>query len=130
MREPIKVEPMCKDDIPEMAEWMQALADRNNIDTGIFEYRATDVLKASNGKSILYMPRQRVMFLESLAINPEAQASDVALALRALLQVSEYEARVAGHGELYFLCADEETCKYAEHHGMEEIKLKLFRRKL
>lgn len=130
MREPIKIEKMKKEDIQEMCDWMSKLAGRNNIDTDIFTYPATDVLKASNGKGVIYMPRQRVMFLESLAINPDAQASDVALALRALIQVSEYEARVSGHGEMYFLCADEETCKYAEHHGMEEVKLKLYRRKL
>jgi len=130
MREPIKVEKATSADVPEMSDWMAKLSHRNNIDTAIFGYPATDVLKASNGKGIIYMPRQRVLFLESLAINPEAQATDVALALRALLQVSEYEARILGHGEMYFLCADEETCKFAEHHGMEKVTLTLYRRKL
>jgi hypothetical protein len=130
MREPIKIEKAKPEDWEQMATWMGLLANRNNIDTAIFSYPATDILKASNGKPVIYMPRQRVMFLESLAINPEAQASDVALALRAIMQVSEYEARVNGHGEIYFLCGDKETCEYAERHGMEEIKLKLYRRKL
>jgi len=137
MREPIKVEKMKAEDIPEMAGWMDRLSDRNNIDAAIFGYPATDVLKASNGKAVMYMPRQRVMFLESLAINPEAQASDVALALRALMQVSEYEARVNGHGEMYFLCSDPETKNYAIHHGFvavtpatKENDMQLFERKL
>jgi N-acetylglutamate synthase-like GNAT family acetyltransferase len=113
-----------------MADWMAQLSKRNCIDTGIFSYPATDILKASNGHTVMYMPRQRVMFLESLAINPEAQSSDVALALRALLQVSEYESRNAGAGELYFLCRDEETCQFAERHGMEKMNFTLYRRKL
>lgn len=137
MREPIKVEIMKLDDLPQMAEWMSALSSRNHVDTSIFAYRATDVLKASNGQPLIYMPRQRVMMLESLAINPDAQQSDVALALRALIQVSEYEGRVAGHGEMYFLCSDPETKRYALAHGMiavtpatKEDDMQLFERKL
>lgn len=130
MREPIKVERMRREDVPEMADWMARLSTRNNIDTAIFNYPATTILKASNGHPVMYMPRQQVTMLESLAINPEAQASDVALALRALLQVAEYEARCAGQGELYFLCADEDTSAYAERHGMERVNLTLYRRKL
>lgn len=130
MREPIKIEKMKLEDLPQMAEWMAALSHRNAIDTSIFSYKATDTLKASNGKPIIYMPRQRVMMLESLAINPEAQASDVALALRALIQVSEYESREAGMGEMMFACKDEETCRFAEAHGMELMNFKFYRRRL
>lgn len=137
MREPIKIDKMKPSDIPEMADWMSGLSGRNNIDSAIFGYPATDVLKASNGKGVVYMPRQRVMFLESLAINPQAQASDVALALRALIQVSEYEARMSGHGEMYFLCSDKETKDYALHHGFVAVTpatkdddMQLFERKL
>lgn len=137
MREPIKVEKMQAADIAEMAEWMSKLSARNNIDPDIFKYPATDVLKASNGQGVIYMPRQRVMFLEALAINPQAQPTDVALALRALLQISEYEARAVGHGEMYFLCSDPETKRFAEHHGFRPVTpavndndLQLFERKL
>src|SRR5882757_1896825 len=100
MREPIKVEKVSKlEDATEMADWISKLSARNNVDPDIFNYPATDILKASNGHGVMYMPRQRVMMLEAMAINPEAQNSDVALALRALIQVSEYESRLAGMGE-------------------------------
>ena len=100
-----------------MSDWMSKLSGRNNIDPNIFNYPATDVLKASNGKGIMYMPRQRCTFLEALAINPEASAADCALAFRALLQVAEYEARLRGEGEMYFLCSDKQTKDFAVHHG-------------
>lgn len=137
MREPIRVEKMKADDLPEMSDWMSKLSHRNNIDTAIFNYPATDVLKASNGKGIMYMPRQRCTFLEALAINPEASPQECALAFRALLQVAEYEARVRGEGELYFLCSDAQTKEFARHHGCipvtpaeKETDMQLFERKL
>lgn len=138
MREPIKVEKVkTLPDAQEMAEWISQLSARNNVDPDIFNYPATDILKASNGRPVMYMPRQRVMMLEALAINPEAQASDVALALRALIQVSEYESRLAGMGEMYFLCSDPETKHYAEAHGFRAVTpkindndLQLYERKL
>lgn len=138
MREPIKVERVKTiEDANEMADWISKLSARNNVDPDIFKYPATDVLKASNGHGVMYMPRQRVMMLEALAINPEAQNSDVALALRALIQVSEFQSREAGMGEIYFLCSDPETKRYAEAHGfrgvtpvVNENDLQLFTRKL
>src|SRR5262249_19659827 len=117
-------------DWPQMAEWMALLAGRNNVDTEIFSYPATEVLKASNGKAIMYMPIQKTFFLESLAINPEATPLETASALNALFNVIEFEGRSQGHGETYFLCADEQTCKFAEHQGLEKVNLTLYRRKL
>lgn len=126
----IKVEKATTNDWPQMADWMALLSNRNNVDTDIFSYPATEVLKASNGKPIIFMPIQKTFFLESLAINPEASAGETASALNALFNVIEFEARTQGHGETYFLCADEQTCKFAEHQGLEKINLTLYRRKL
>lgn len=120
MREPIKVErPTTPEDAQQMAEWMGKLSHRNNVDPAVFNYPSTDVLKASNGVPLVYMPRQQVTMLESLAINPDAQKSDVALALRALIQVSEYEARMKGQGEEYFLCSDIATKEFCVRHGFD-----------
>lgn len=135
MRKPIRTEFMPLSDMPQMAEWMARLSHRNNIDTKIFEYPATKVLKASNGKPLVYLPIQSVQMLESLAINPEATPGEVSVALKDLLAIAEWEGRKAGHGELYFFCSDAETCAYAEHHGLEQIdiegrKLKLYVRRL
>lgn len=113
-----------------MADWMAKLSDRNNLDAAIFSYPATETLKASNGKPLVYMPIQKTFFLESLAINPEATAMETAAALKALFQVVEFEALSQGHGELYFLCTDEETCAFAEHQGLEKVNLTLYRRRL
>jgi len=131
MKQNIKVEPMALADAPEMADWMAKLAHRNNLDADVLGYRATTVMKASNGKALVYVPVQTVYMWESLALNPEASPLEIASALRALFTVVEYEGRKAGHGEQYFLCADEETCKFAEHQGLEKIEgLTLYRRKL
>jgi len=127
----IKVEKTTAKDWPEAAEFFSKLSSRNNIDAGVFSYPATETLKASNGKSLVYMPVQPTFFLESLGINPEATPMEVAAALKALFQVVEWEAVNKGMGEIYFLCADEETKSFAEHQGLEKIEtLTLYRRKL
>lgn len=137
MRTPLKVEQMKLGDMPEMADWMSKLSHRNNIDTRIFEYPATETLKASNGKGLLYMPFQKTYMLESLAFNPEATNTEKALALREMFSVIAWEARNKGIGEVYFLCADRETKAFVEHHGFEamtacteENQMQLYRLKL
>ena len=127
----VKIEEMKESDVPEMVQLMERLKDRNNLDASIFTYPATKTLKASNGKTLVYMPKQIVFMLESLAINPEATVGEIGMALKALFQVTEFEALRLGMGELYFLCADKETCEFAEHQGLEKIEgLTLYRRKL
>lgn len=127
----IKVEKALAADWPEASNFFAGLAARNNIDTGVFSYPATETLKASNGKSLVYLPIQPTYFLEALGINPEATPMEVAAALKALFQVIEWEAVNKGMGEIYFLCADEETKNFAEHQGMKKIEtLTLYRRKL
>ena len=121
MRAPLKVEKLRSDDFPEMADWMSKLSHRNNIDTAIFNYPATETLKASNGKGLLYMPFQKTFMLESLAFNPEATNTEKALALREIMSVVTWEARNKGIGEIYFLCSDLETQTFVEHHGFEPM---------
>lgn len=137
MRIPAKVEKLKTDDLPEMADWMGKLSHRNNIDTDIFNYPATEILKASNGKGILYMPFQKTYMLESLAFNPESTNAEKAIALREMFSVIAWEARNKGIGEIYFLCSDEETKTFVKHHGFEAITastderpMQLFRLKL
>lgn len=137
MRKPLKVEKTTAKDWPQMAEWMGLLSHRNNIDTEIFSYPATKTFKAGNGNPLLYMPIQNTVMLESLAFNPEATNAEKATALREMFSVVSWEARNAGIGEIYFLCADQETKTFVEHHGFEamtacteEKSLQLYRLKL
>lgn len=127
----VKVEDMKAEDVPEMVAFMERLKERNNLDASIFTYPATKTLKASNGKTLVYLPKQLVFMLESLAINPQATVGEIGMALRALFTVTEFEALKLGMGEIYFLCADKETCDFAEHQGLEKVEgLTLYRRKL
>lgn len=113
-----------------MVALMERLKDRNNLDAAVFTYPATKTLKASNGKTLVYMPKQLVFMLESLAINPQATVGEIGMALRALFTVVQFEASQMGIGEIYFCCADEETVKFVEHNGLERVNLPLFRMKV
>ena len=137
MSKRIRVEKLSQSDIPEFADWTAKLSHRNNVDADVFQYPTLQVLKASNGRGISYVPFQTTWFLEALAFNPEATAQEKAVALRETFTVIEFEARCQGIRELYFLCADSETKQFVSHHhftamtpATEENPMQLFRRKL
>ena len=110
---------------------MGGIANRNLIDWDVLKYPATTLLKATNGeRNLLHVPIQTVYMVESLGISPENSAMDTAKSLQGLMQVVQWESQKAGHGELYFLCRDEETVKFAEHQGMERVSIPLFRKKV
>lgn len=115
----IKVEKMSLADTPEFADWTAKLSHRNNVDAGVFEYPTLEVLKASNGKGISYVPFQTTWFLEALAFNPEATPQEKSVALRETFTVIEFEARCQGIREIYFLCADVETKWFCVRHHFD-----------
>lgn len=115
----------------EAFDWLGGIANRNLIDWDVLTYPATTLLKATNGdKNILHVPVQTVHMVESLGIGPESTELETAKALQALMQTVHWESSKAGHGEIYFLCRDEQTVKFAEHNGMERVDIPLFRMKV
>jgi len=78
---------------------------------------------------ILYAPVQTPMFMEALAINPQATELEVAAALRAVTQFLVSQCYIRGVGEIYFFCADDRTAAYAKR-TFEEVPYRLFRLKI
>lgn len=111
-------------------EWIKT-TQGNEFDAEVCTYPATDYLVAhAEGTPVVFMPMQNTLMLESLAINPQAEKSHVAVALKALLSNIVLLAGKAGMGELYFLCSEPSTVEFAERNGLERINLPLFRLKL
>lgn len=114
---------------PEMYDWLMQ-TEGNCYDPAVLTYPATSVLKAENGKPIMYMPVQTVYMPDALGFNPDASVAEKASALQAAFQVLAFESRAQGCGEIYFLCREESTQAFAERHGLERIDIPLYRLKI
>jgi hypothetical protein len=107
--------------------------ENNLLDPEVLGYPTTVVLKAhKDGKNIVFLPIQSVFMLESLGILRDNAGSigDIAVALKELVQVVRYEATKSGVRELYMLCSEPSTVKFAEHNGFERVNIPVFRMKV
>lgn len=115
---------------PVFEHWAYNTKD-NLFDPEVMTYPTTETYVAhAEGTPIVFMPVQTTLTLESLAINPEAEKSHVAVSLKALLSNIATMAGKAGLGEVYFLCHEPSTIEFAEKNGLERIPWPVFRLKL
>lgn len=127
---PIWAEAAKADEAPELASFLIG-TENNLVDASVMNYPATKILKASDGnKNLVYMPVQQCQVWESLGINPEATDMEIALSLKALAHVLRFSALASGEGEIYFLCSEERTQKFAEHNGFEKVSIPLYRMRI
>lgn len=109
----------------EDAKKVQELLDgtaENLLDVAIFRYPTLQVLKAgAEGEIDVVAPSQQMLVLESLGINPNAKAGEVAVSLRQLIQAFRLIAEGLGIRELGFVCREPRTIEIAVHHGFEPM---------
>lgn len=118
------------EDEDKCARALDGKRDINLIDSTVLAYPATVVLVAESDNPKLYMPVQTVFMLDSLGPTPEATDRDIASALKGMVNVLAWEARKAGHGEIYMPCSHERTSQFAERHGFERYNVPMFRMRL
>jgi hypothetical protein len=125
----LKIKLAGPDDAAALVEWLNATKG-NLFDAAILKYPTLRTLCSYDGQPVAYLPTQRALFLESLAVNPTASLMERAQAFRDLVKASELLASSEGIRELYMLCADETVLKIAEGHGFERVPYPLVRMKL
>lgn len=104
---------------------------QNLFDPRVLGYPSTVALKATDGtRNLVFMPVQQCQVWESLGISKEASELEVAASLKALAHVLRFKALENGQGEIYFLCSEPRTQKFAQHHGFEKVDIPLFRMRL
>lgn len=131
MRRPILARKSRAEDVREMAEWLARNAANNRLDVDVLGYPATETLCAERGgTTLLYVPVQSCLILESIGPNPKATDAEIAMSLDRIVSTAVFAARGLGHGELRFDCSDQRTFKFAQRHGFEEITLPVMRMKL
>ncbi|MGA9670369.1 MAG: hypothetical protein WBQ94_14245 [Terracidiphilus sp.] len=116
--------------------WAEFTPDGDLLDSDIFAHASTFLLSAmrSGEGTVAYLPVQQPLMLENLIFRPNLTDRERALAMTRLAEYAISEAYRRDVGELYFLCREESTCRFAEHHkfvridGPEsELKLKIYR---
>jgi hypothetical protein len=125
----LKIKLAGPEDAPALVEWLNGTKG-NLFDPRILEYKTLRTLCSYDGQPIAYLPTQRTLFLESLAVNPAASLMDRAQAFRDLVKGAELLAASDAIRELYMLCADEAVLKIAQGHGFERVPYPLVRMKL
>lgn len=126
----IIVKPAKPEDAKEFTDF--SLNTPNNLfDPDTITYPTTFVFKAfDNTGSIAYVPIQQPFFMESLAINPNADKLKVSSALKELTQATITQAYIKGVGEIYFVCNDPSTQEFAKSQAFVEMPWKVYRLKL
>ena len=125
----LKIKLAGPEDAASLIEWLNT-TKKNLFDPTILQYPTLRTLCSYDGQPIAYLPTQRALFLESLAVNPVASLMDRAQAFRDLVKGSQLLAASDGIRELYMLCEDEAVLKVAESHGFERLPYPSVRLKL
>lgn len=125
----VKYAPSTEQEAKELIAWsVEGLANNNYFDPNVLFYPATIKLCAgSDSKRVVYVPVQHVLMLESLAINPEASKTEVAVGLRVAVNACQLLAQQAGIGEIYFLGTNDQTNAFAQKHGFTEVPWKAYK---
>jgi len=130
MAKTIWVRPLQESDSEKFIEWSIRNMEKNLFDPDVLRYPQTVVYCAHDGEPIMFLPIQLVPMLESLAPNPDATEAQQTAALKELVQTAAFQAKKLGMGEIYFISKDEDTIKFAQKHGFEDLPWHTLRLKL
>jgi N-acetylglutamate synthase-like GNAT family acetyltransferase len=109
---------------------MELLSTVPEFDPGIANYPTSRMLVACNGHGIAYLPTQKVLVLESLAIRPDTDRLTSAQATRDLVKGAELLASSEGIKEIMFLATDKTVAEMAKRQGFQELPWPVLRLKL
>ena len=114
-------------DDPLAREWLDKIPE---FDSGVLSYPTTRMLCSYNSHPIGFLPIQKAVVLESMALSPNSDEIVGAQAMRDLFKGAELCASSDGIREIYFLATDETMVKVAEKHNLEKLKWPVYRMRL
>lgn len=79
---------------------------------------------------VLYAPNQRPIFMESMAINPDASDLEISFAMKAVIQFLVSQCHIQGINEIYFLASSDETAVFAKKQIFEKVPYDVYRIKV
>ena len=113
--------------------WAKSTPDGDLLDFDIFEHDSTFLLGArqsgrpstrelDSGPRLAYLPVQQPLMLENLIFRPGLSDRERALAITRMTEHAISEAYRRDVGEIYFLCREESTRKFAERHLFRNVR--------
>lgn len=133
--EPVPLPPMearsiTLKDVPQMSFWLYRGRPENGFDPDILDYPTLRAWAATNGspKPVAYLPGHTVLMLESLALDPDADARHKMAAVLAAFEQACAEAKASGIREVIYLHSDDRLDETAERMGFKRVTA--YRRKL
>lgn len=116
------------DDKSRLRDWLAATPGQNLFDADVLEHGSTFTLCAFDESGpLVYVPVQRPMIMESLAIRPELDDARRALALAQLTKATILRAYDFDAPEIYIHGHDPRTVKFAGKHRFTEVPWPLYR---
>ena len=126
----LKLRAATPEDSKELTAWLST-NPLNEFESVILKYPTLRVIASYAPEGVVcYLPTQKVLVLESLAVNPNAGDLEKAQALRDLTKAAELLASSEGIREIWFLDGAGGVGEMARSHGFEELPYKVFRLKL
>jgi hypothetical protein len=112
---------------PTAREWLDAVPE---FDARVLSYPSTSMLCSYNSHPVGFLPIQKAVILESLAMDPNASDLMKSKAMSDLCKGAGLAASADGIREIYFMATDESMVKVAEKRRFERIKWPVFRVRL
>lgn len=109
----------------ELAErWARSTPDGDLLDLDVFHHDSTFLLAAvcSGSGPIAFVPVQQPLMMENLIFAPTLKNSDRARAMTRMAEHAVTEAYRRDAGEIYFLCREESTRRFAERHLFRNVR--------
>ena len=126
----IFVRPARPADAEKFKQW--SLGTKQNLhdpDVALYPSTTTRCAFDSSGP-IVFVPFQRPIMLDALAINPESDKVSIAVALKELTQDAVSTAYNEGRGEVYFFCSEPLTQEFCQRHGYIKMEVPVYRMKV
>lgn len=116
---------VLREDVPEkLHEYARTTLDGNLLDLDIFNHDSTFTLEAfGKDGSRAFCPVQQPLMMENLIFRPGLSVTETGQACMRLAEHAVEEAYRRDVGEVYFLCRDESTCRFAERYGFKDVAL-------
>lgn len=105
-----------------MIDWLKQTLGFQRFDPDVLDYRGTFTLAAGiSGDIVAFLPVQRPLMMESVAFKPGISEELKALAMTRLAEHAIESCIGKKAGEVYFLCQEPDTKKFAERHHFSQV---------
>jgi hypothetical protein len=110
-------------EIEEMGTLLATTKDGDLFDHDVLNHESTFSLCAVSSEMgrHAYLPVQQPLMLENLIFRPGLSERQTAVAMTRLAEYAIGEAYRRDVGEIYFLCRDDSTCRFAERHKFKSL---------